>query len=275
MTLVAATAPTALQAVPAWLALGAAGAAYAWGVRRAGRWPRARSVAFAAALAALALALAPGLDAAAEQRLSLHMVQHLLISLVAAPLAVWSAPVRLLLGAQRPRARRRTARALHAAPLRALAHPLVGLTLFAGVAAGAHVPALYEAALRDPVLHGAEHAAFFWSAIALWIPLIAADPVPRRVGAIGRVGVLMAAMAAMAAAGGWLAGAQTVLYDSYRAPAARLGIDPLADQGTAGGVMWIGGMALIAPLLLALAWRALADEERRQLVRDEREGGAR
>ncbi|MGI8660219.1 MAG: cytochrome c oxidase assembly protein, partial [Thermoleophilaceae bacterium] len=171
----------ALQASPAWLALAAAGASYAWGVHRAGRWPRARSLAFATALAALALALAPSIDAAAEQRLSLHMVQHLLISMVAAPLAVWSAPVRLLLRAQGPPARRRTARALHAPALRALAHPLAGLALFVGVGVAAHVPAVYEAALGHPALHAVEHAAFFWSAVALWSPLIAADPLPRRV----------------------------------------------------------------------------------------------
>lgn len=254
----------------AWLALAAAGLLYAWGVHRAGRWPRRRSVAFAASLAALAVALGPAFEAAGEDRLSLHMVQHLLLSMVAAPLAAWSAPVRLALRAQSPAARQLTARALHAPVLRALAHPLAGLALFLAVAVGAHVPAVYEAALRDPAVHAVEHAAFFWSAVALWAPLIAADPLPRRMGAIGRFGVMLGAMAAMAAGGAWLASSSALVYGAYRVPAARLGVDPLADQALAGGVMWIGGMAAMLPLLLTLAWRTLADEERRQRVRDER-----
>ncbi|MGI8750005.1 MAG: cytochrome c oxidase assembly protein [Thermoleophilaceae bacterium] len=258
----------AWQGGPQWLALAAAGGLYAWGARRAGSWPPLRSVAFAGALAALALALASGIDPIAHERLSVHMVQHGLITMVAAPLAAWSAPVRLALAVQSGAARRRTGKALHG--LRGLGHPLTGLGLFALVAAVTHLPAVYELALRDPAVHAAEHAAFFWSAVALWAPLIGADPLPRRLGPVGRFGVLMAAMGVMTAGGAALAGADTVVYPSYAVAAARLGLDPLADQALAGGIMWVGAMVVMLPPLLALAWRALADEERAQRVRDRR-----
>jgi putative membrane protein len=256
------------QAGPPWVALAAAGLAYAWAARRAGGWPLRRSVAFAGALAALAVALCSGVDAVADERVSVHMVQHLLITMVAAPLAVWSAPVRLLLAVQARPARRRTAAALHT--LRPLSRPVVGLAVFLLVAAVAHVPAIYDLALRQPAVHAVEHAAFFWSAVALWAPLVGADPVGHRVGVVGRVGIVLGAMSAMAAGGAVLAASDTVIYAAYRAPAARLGIDPVADQALAGGIMWMGGMALTLPTLLVLAWRALADEERRQQVRDRR-----
>lgn len=256
------------QGGPQWAALVAAGVLYAWAIRRARSWPVLRSAAFAGALAVLAVALASGIDSAAHDRLLVHMVQHGLITMVAAPLAVFSAPVRLALAAQRGSVRRRTGRALHR--LRALTHPLAGLGLFALVAGVAHLPAVYELALRSPAAHGLEHAAFFWSAVTLWAPLIGADPFPRRLGSVGRFGVLLGAMVLMAGGGAVLGAAQTVFYPSYLAPAARLGIDPLADQALAGGVMWVGAMILGLPLLLILAWRALAAEERSQRVRDRR-----
>lgn len=256
------------QGGPQWLALAAAGAVYAWGVRRARPWPALRSAAFAGALAALAVALASGIDTEAQQRLSVHMVQHLLITMVAAPLAVWSAPVRLALAAQHGAARRRTGRVLHR--MRPLGHPLTGLGLFALVAVVAHVPAVYELALRHPTVHAVEHAAFFWSAVALWAPLIGADPLPRRFGPVGRFGVMMAAMGVMTVGGAALTGADTIVYSSYLRPAAALEIDPLADQALAGGIMWVGSMVVMLPPLLGLAWRALVDEERAQQVRDRR-----
>lgn len=251
-----------------WLPLVLAGAVYAFGVYRAETWPLRRTVAFAGALGVLAVALDSGIDAAADQRLSAHMVQHLLIAMVAAPLAVWSAPIRLLLAAQGRAGRRATGRVLH--HLRPLTHPVAGLGVFLVVAAATHVPRFYDAALRDPALHAIEHGALFWSAVALWTPLIAVDPVGQRLGVVGRFSVLMAAMAAMAVGGALLAGADVPLYSFYRAPAASLGVNPLADQAVAGGVMWVGSMIVGLPLLLAVAVRALDREERSQRVRDRR-----
>jgi cytochrome c oxidase assembly factor CtaG len=242
--------------------------------RRHRRWPWTRTASGLAGLAVLGVAFESGLDERSAQLLSAHMLQHGLIGLVAAPLLVAAAPVRLALGAL-PRERARSlARLLAHRPLRALAHPVSGLAIFVAVLAVVHVPAVYEAALRQPVLHGAEHAALLWSAIALWAPLAGADALPHRAGPLARVAVLIGAMSAMGALGAALAGAHRVVYSSYAAPAAALGRDPLADQALAGGVMWIGGMIVVLPALLALAWAALAREERRQRAR-EAVGGSR
>ena len=251
----------------------AAGGALVAGARRHRRWPRARSAAGLAGLAVLGVAFASPLDGRADELLSAHMLQHALVTLVAAPLLVAAAPVRLALGAL-PRDRARSlARALRARWLRVLSHPLTGLAIFVVVLAVVHVPAVYEAALRTPLLHGAEHAALLWSAIALWVPLAGADELPHRAGALTRLAVLVVAMTAMGALGAALAASHGVVYASYVAPTVALGRDPIADQALAGGVMWIGGMLVVLPVLLALAWSALARDERRQRVR-EAAGGA-
>lgn len=250
-----------------WLLPAAAAAAYGWAASRGGGgWPWSRTLAWLGGLATLAIALGPGVDAAADARLSAHMIQHGLLSLVAAPLLVAGAPVRLALRTLSRRDARRLARALHARPVRWLSRPVAGLALFAAVLAVVHVPAVYVFALEHPAAHGAEHAALFWSAVALWAPLIAADPVPARPGPLAGFVVLVLAMSAMGAVGAAIAASERVLYAPYAAGSA----DPLADQGLAGGLMWMGGSLVVIPVMLALAWRALAAEERRQLVRDRR-----
>jgi putative membrane protein len=260
--------PPALAVLLA-LALVLAGAA-----RRHPRWPARRTVLGLAGLAALGAATATGLDERAHELLSAHMVQHALVQLVAAPLLVAAAPVRLALGVLPRAARRRLARALHRRWLRLLSHPLAGLSIFVAVLAAVHVPAVYDAALREPLAHGAEHACLLWAALALWAPVVGADPLPRRSGAMMRVAVLIAAMTAMGALGAVLAALAQPAYPAYVAPTLALGRDPLEDQVLAGGVMWVGGMVVVLPALLLLAWSALRAEERAQRVRDRLAGAA-
>jgi cytochrome c oxidase assembly factor CtaG len=237
--------------------------------RRHRRWPARRTAAGLGGLAVLAIAST--LEGAAAQRLSVHMIQHTLIGLAAAPLLVAAAPVRLALGVVSPRGRRRLARALHSRPVRVLARPLSGLAIYVAVLALVHVPAFYDAALANPYLHALEHALLLWSAIALWVPIVGADPLPRRAGLVARVGVLIAAMTAMSAFGAALAALPHVVYPAY----ATRGPDALHDQALAGGVMWVAGMVIVVPALLALAWNALSAEERAQRARERREGTAR
>jgi putative membrane protein len=83
-----------------------------------------------------------------------------------------------------------------------------------------------------------------------------------------RVGVLIAAMTAMSVLGAILVALPQAAYPAYAASTHALGHDPLRDQALAGGVMWIGGMVVVLPALLVLAWSALRAEERAQRVRD-------
>jgi cytochrome c oxidase assembly factor CtaG len=249
-----------MSAMP--LALPLAGAlAFAVGVRRAGGWPLGRTLAWAAGVAALAAALSPPLHAWADARLSGHMVQHLLLAMVAAPLLVAGAPVRLALRSLRPPVRRRLVRVLHSPAAAVLAHPACGWAALTAVMLGTHLTPMYGLAIRHPALHAAEHLAYLGAALAYWAPLAGADPLPVRPGSAGRVAWLLASMPPMGLLGAWLL-TGGLRYPEYAGPGA------LADQRDAASIMWAGGTLILAAATVALTYAALVQEERRQRRRE-------
>jgi putative membrane protein len=98
--------------------------------RRSRRWPLGRTACFLGGLAVLLVALDSGIGASADEHLSAHMVEHMLIWLAVAPLLVAGAPLRLALFATGSAGRRRLARALHSGPVRSLTGPVLSTALF-------------------------------------------------------------------------------------------------------------------------------------------------
>ena len=245
----------------------AAGAAYAIGVRRARRWPAARSGCFAAGLVVVLVALQSGVHAWAERLQSVHMLQHLLLCLVAAPLLCAGAPVTLALRTAHGRARRRLAGALRHRAALALGHPAAGAVALAATMLGIHLTPLYELATREPALHDAEHAALLGAGLLFWAPVVGADPAPHRAGAIGRVGWGLAAMAPMGALGAVLLTAAP-RFPAYERSAAAAGVSPAGDERLAALIMWIGGGVIVTAAVLVLAGSALWQEEQRMRRRE-------
>lgn len=247
------------------LALVGAGAAalYLYAVGRVRRWPVVRALAFLAGLAVLVGQAA--LVGDADRSLWAHMLEHLLITLVAPPLLVLGAPVRLALRALPARVRAGPAAMLRRRPLRALLAPVPAAGVFVTIMAVSHIPALYDAALRSPALHALQHGLYFWSAIAFWAVVLDVGPLPRRLSPLTRVLVVLATMPPMALVGVTIASAQNVLYDHYTKRA-----DALADQERAGTLMWLAGTLPLGALALAIGWRALRLEDQRQTARERR-----
>ena len=179
-----------------------------------------------------------------------------------------------MLAASPARARRLAGRAGGSRALRALLSPAAALLCFAAAVLVSHLSGLFELALRDGPVHALEHGAYFAAGMLLLAPLIAADPLPRRVSPIGRICCLLGAMTVMAVPGALLAFDPGVRYHAYVAPARALGRSALGDQHLAGVIMWIGGSGLMLALALAVAMRAMVAEERRQRRR-ERYGAVR
>jgi putative copper resistance protein D len=267
------------------LVLGLAAALLAWRwilgrVRR--RHPaqpvaRARTVAFAGGLAAIALALLGGVERYDTALFSVHMVQHLLLVVVAAPLIALAAPVTQLLRAVSPADRSRLLRVLHSRPVAALGHPVTAWLVFTGVLWASHFSPLFDAALEDPLLHDLEHVLFLCAGLLFWWPAVALDPAPRRLGHAGRLLYLATQMPQNSFLAMAILFAPAPLYPHYVTLGSPWGIDALADQRLAAGIMWLIGDAafLVALLVVFAAWQrreardAAADDRRADAARAE------
>jgi putative copper resistance protein D len=241
----------------------AVGALYLRGVRRVRHPDRAltnRAICFVGGLVVLWIALQSPIDAYADARLSVHMLQHLLLTMVAAPLLVLGAPVTLVLRAATPAFRRRfVLPMLRSRPLRLLTAPVVSWAQFALVLWASHFSPLYEAAIRSTGVHALEHLLYVVSAVLFWSPVAGLDPSPKRLSHPGRLLYLFLAMpqASFLGLAMWAAG--RVLYPSYQAA---LGPAALDDQRLAGTIMGSAGMLIMVPALGLVLLDWLAREER-------------
>lgn len=233
------------------------------------RWQVRRTAAFLAGLGCILVAIDSGIGAFDDQLLSVHMVQHMLLLLVAPLLLLAGRPVILALRALPPRRRRTLAAVLYR--LASVTRPAVGLATFSAIVVGTHLPAFYDATLRHPAMHDSEHALYLVAGLLLWWPLLDADPVPaHRLSGLGRLVYLLATMPAMAIVGAYLNRHLTLVYPPYGPPGRALGVSAVVDQQQAGAIMWVAGSAILIGVGLWVAIAALVAEERRQQAREAR-----
>jgi len=222
------------------------------------RFDARRGAAFTAGLVVVLLAVAAPLDALAHRRLSAHMVQHLLLMMVAPPLLWMGAPVAPLVVALPRRIRGAVVSGLSRPSLARMArwtlHPGVAWVAFALSFWFWHAPALYDLALRSDLWHHAEHVCFVASALLFWRPVIrpwpARTPWPRWAMIPY---LLLAALQSMPLAA-ILTFADRIVYTAYAAYDAGQGVVALDDQALAGVIMWVPGSL---PLLLPVLWLTL------------------
>ena len=247
----------------------AAVAGWLWIRRRVARLhpgngvPAVRSAAFYGGLAAVAVALMSGIEQYDTTLFSVHMVQHLLLMLVAAPLLVLAAPVTQLLRAASPEVRqRRLVPLLHSSVMTAIGHPVVTWLVFTLVVWLTHFSPLFNDALEDRGIHDLEHGLYLGASVLFWWPAIAADPARRRVPYPVRVLYVLLQVPVNSFLGMAILFADAPLYAHYATLGEPYGITALADQQLAGGLMWLAGdVAFIgAILLLVAAW--MRHEER-------------
>jgi putative membrane protein len=216
---------------------------------------RAQVSAFAAGWLALVVALVSPVDALSDSLLWVHMVQHELLMVVAAPLIALSSPLVAAVWASRLRA----PRTFHA--LGWLTAPAFVFLLHAFALWIWHLPLLYEAALEHEGVHVAQHICFFSSACLFWWGMLHG-----RYGRLG-YGAAVVYMFATAMHSGVLGALLTVApypwYRDYITTSPVWGYTPLEDQQVAGLIMWIPAslVFLVAGLAFLAAW--LRESERR------------
>jgi cytochrome c oxidase assembly factor CtaG len=219
------------------------------------RYPLSRLMFFLAGLAAVYLSLASPLDAFASFLLTAHMVQHLLLTMIAPPLLLLGAPqLPLLCGLPRRIASQVLGPFLQWSLLKKLAyrvmHPGVCWVLFILSNIIWHFPALYELALRSPGWHKIEHFCFLATALLFWWHVIQPWPSRPYWPRWAMIPYLLLADLQNTGLAGFLSFYDRVLYPTYET-APRLGMNPMDDQAAAGAIMWVpGSIAFIVPAAL-------------------------
>lgn len=217
-------------------------ALHRWGPRNVspGERPATRGQVWAFGLGVLVLLVAadwPMHDLAEKRLLSVHMVQHLLMSLVAPPLLLAGTPGWLLRALLRPR--------WLMAVVRRLARPFPALLLFNGWIAVSHWPAMMDLALRSELVHFGMHAVLFGTALLMWMPVLSPIVEIPRLRFSAQMLYLFGQSIVPTVPASFLTFGDTPIYRFYATAAPLIGADPVIDQRIAGLVMkLVGGFIL-------------------------------
>lgn len=226
---------------------------YLWVLRRAParRWQPA---AFWTGWGTLVVALLSPLHAGAEYLFTLHMLQHMLLMIVAPPLLVLGLPPAVYGILYRSRGLRSL--------IGVVWSPVAATVLYTAVLLLWHIPRAYDATLQDPLVHALEHASFVAAGLVYWG--VIASPSPRLHGSLGaRIVMLLVANLVNFTLGFALAFAERPYYLPYTVVPRLWGLSPLDDLRLGGALMWIMGQMMYAvPLLVLLYWFLWRREER-------------
>ena len=224
----------------------------------------------------LVLALVSPVHLLSEQLFSVHMVQHELLMVAAAPLLVLGRPLVPFLWALPLATRQQLAAVAHRPAVRAvwgvITRPLGAWLLHAAAIWIWHVPRFFELTLANAAVHALQHACFLFTGLLFWWSLVhgrrAPQEGPRAAGYVAAVLYLFTTALHTSALGALITFSPTLWYPAYASSAASWNLTPLEDQQLAGLIMWIPGSVgyLIAALVLLAA--ALRAAEARSVSRE-------
>jgi len=229
-----------------------------WLLRRAGLpyLPSWRAFSFLLGLFSLWVALASPLDTFSGFVLTAHMLQHMLLMMVAPPLVLLGAPlIPLVRGLPIFAAREFAGPFLNWSVANRIGHtltnPACALLLMGGAMFAWHTPALYELALASASWHEVEHACFFVTSIIFWWPVVQPWPSRAQWPRWAMVPYLLVADLQNTALSAILVFSDRVLYPSYAAIPRLFGFSAQEDQAAAGAIMWVvGSLAFIVPAIV-------------------------
>ena len=249
-----------------WLLVGALAGGYTLAVRRLGprivhpverAVTRRQVLAFAGGLAAILVASQwPVHDLAEGYLYSVHMVQHMLLSLVAPPLLLVGTPDWLM---------RRVLGRPGIAVARFLTRPLVGLAIFNAVIAATHIPAVVELSTTSEAFHFAAHAVLFGAALCMWSPVLNPLMELPKLSYPARMFYLFLQSLLPTVPASFLTFGQTVLYQAYAEGPHPWGISALTDQRAAGLIMKLAGGLLLWSVIGWYFFKWFRTEEREGL----------
>ena len=242
---------------------------YLAGVRRLRRrrdaWPMGRTLGWLLGCAALLFATSSGLGRYMPAMFSMHMVAHMLLSMLVPILLVLGAPMTLALRAlptagrgEPPGPREWLLAALHSRVSRFLTHPIVATAVFVVGFYGLYLGGLFDAAVSNHAAHVLMNVHFLLSGYLFYWVVIGIDPTPRQIPQWGKVGMVFASLPLHAFFGVVLMGTKAVLGETfYRSLQLSWHTDLLGDQRLGGGIAWAAGEVPLVVVMIALLiqWR--------------------
>jgi putative membrane protein len=258
------------EPVPVALLLASA-IGYLWCARRLGprgadgSWPRRLTASFLCGLALVWISVLGPIGAYDNTFFWAHMVQHIVLMMLAAPILLLGSPVLLLLRASSRGVRHRwLVPVLRSRAVAALTHPVVSWLIFAGVLMGAHFSPFFEYSLRHPWVHDyVEHSLFLGAALIFYYGLLPGNPSPQRLAPAWRALSLFLMMIPETMTGFFIYASRYLLYPFYGDVARPFGPAPLPDQQLAGALMWSGSMLIDSVWVSIAVLEWLRSEERR------------
>jgi len=205
-----------------------------------------RLASFLGGVGTVFLALGSPLDTFANLLLQAHMIQHLLLMMIAPPLLLMANPfLPLLTGIPRPIVREAIRPFLLWSVCkrlgRWLTHPKVTWILFVVMTLGWHAPPLYELTLRSPSWHIVEHICFLGSGVLFWWPVILPWPSRPHWPEWAIIPYLLLADVQNTVLSAFLTFSDRVVYPTYNLVPQFPGMNSLSDQHAAGAIMWVPG----------------------------------
>jgi cytochrome c oxidase assembly factor CtaG len=246
-----------------------------WRVRRrhpARPWPVLRSLSFYLGLAAIVIATQSSVGAYDDVLFSVHMVQHLMLIMVAPPLLVVGRPVTLLLHASRNPLHSWTKAVIRSRVLTALTCPPVAATIYAVTIIGTHLTGFMNVTLQHEHVHDAEHVLYLVAGYLYFLPLLGSEPIKWKMSFPSRFLLLALSMPIDTFVGVVLLQTNHELFPAYADTGRTWGPSLLSDLHAGGAIMWVGGDAIMFVLILCVFVMFLRDKRAHGTMGDWLEG---
>lgn len=249
---------------------------YLGGVRRlharGDSWSRGRTISFVGlGLGSIAIATLSSLGVYDDTLFSVHMVQHMVLSMVAPIFMALGAPVTLALRALgHGRPRQVLVSVLHSRVAAVLGSPLVAAPIFVGTMFVLYFTPLYQATLEHDWLHELTHVHFVFAGCLFFWPILGLDPVPGRLHPLMRILVLFVTLPMHAWLGISIMGGHQIIAGHYYAELGRTWGPSLAsDQSIGGGLLWASGdlISILMFIVIFLQWSHADEREARRTDR--------
>ena len=235
-----------------------AAALYLWGAWRVARrhparpWPWWRTAMFLGGLAVVVVATESGIGAYDDVLFWDHMIQHLMLIMIAPPMLVIGQPFTLLLHASRNPLHTWAKRVMRSRVVSFLTWPPFGLAAYAAAIVGTHLTGLMGLVMTNPALHNAEYALYLVVGYLFFLPIFGREPIRWRVSYPIRLLVLILAMPVDTFTGVVLGYANTGMAGMSASTRPAGAPSPVEDVHWGGAVMWIGGDAIMLAFIMVV-----------------------